>query len=289
MTSNNAHEKRPVAVLTASYSGIGTELSKRLAAEGYDLIVVNRSSERTALQLKELRVFAPQSTIHPVYTDLSDHTQLREAAEQITDQHGHIDLLIHNAGVANERLQRSVQGNDLHFEVNTFAPYLLTELLRPQLAAAEHSTVIAVGSSAMRMARGLNPRQLRLPEKFQRFKPYAHTKLAIAAAFQAMADDYAKDGISLRIADPGPTRTAMSLSGAMPWWFPLIRWYFVTALQGSERIYQAISAIADAGKDALYFEFGRPANLPKTAKDTAVSSELLAMLREISRKEINKG
>lgn len=280
MASVDVSEKRPVAVLTASYSGIGTELSKRLAATGYDLIIMNRSSERTALQLKELREFAPWSTIYPVYADLSDHAQLREAAKQIADQHGPIDLLIHNAGVANERLHLSLQGNDVHFEVNTFAPYLLTELLRPLLAAAEHPIVVAVGSSAMRMVRSLNPQELRLPENFQRFKPYAHTKLAIAAAFQAMADCYAKDGISLRIADPGPTRTAMSLSGAMPWWFPLIRWYFVNPLQGSERIYQAIATPAGVGRDALYFEFGRPATLPKTARDAAVSSELLAMLQK---------
>lgn len=282
MTSVSINEKRPVAVLTASYSGIGIELSKRLAFTGYDLIVVNRSTERTASQLEELRAFAPWSTIQPVYADLSDHAQLREAARQIADKQDRIDLLIHNAGFAGERLERSVQGNDLHYEVNTFAPFLLTELLRPRLAAAERSVVVAVGSSAMRMVRNLNPQELRIPTTFKRFEPYAHTKLAIAAAFQAMAGDYAADGISLRIADPGPTRTAMSLSGAMPFWFPLLRWYFVTPLQGAGRIEQAVTFTAEAGQDALYFEFGRPKALPNSAKDAAVSSELLAMLRGMS-------
>ncbi|MDO3412400.1 SDR family NAD(P)-dependent oxidoreductase [Saccharibacillus sp. CPCC 101409] len=279
MSSINAGEKRPVAVLTASYSGIGTELSKMLAAAGYDLILINRSPERTIPQLKQLRSAAPSRVIEPIYADLSDHAQIRQAAEQIAEKRDRIDLLIHNAGIAGERLELSVQGNDLHYEVNTFAPYLLTELLRPQLAAADHSVVVAVGSSAMRMAHGLDLPQLRVPRKFKRFRAYAHTKLATAAAFQAMADDYAQDRISLRIADPGPTRTAMSMSGAMPFWFPMIRWYFVSPVKGAERIHTAATATVHPRKGAAYFEFGRPALLPKAARNTETADRLMEILR----------
>lgn len=281
--NENPNARRPVAVLTASYSGIGTELSKRLAGAGYDLVVINRSSDRTSQQLRDLQAFAPSVSVQSIQADLSNHQDIRRAAVQVARTHDFIDLLIHNAGVVTERLELSVQGNDLHYEVNTFAPYLLTELLRPQLASANNAVVVAVGSSGMRMARNFDPQGLRKPDKFRRFQPYSQTKLATAAAFQALSGDYAKDGIMLRIADPGPTRTPMSLSGAMPVWFRLIRWYFVTPEKGAERIFEAATSPADDGRSGLYFEFGRPAALPRVARDTAVQQELLAILRGMAK------
>ncbi|WP_162341337.1 SDR family NAD(P)-dependent oxidoreductase [Paenibacillus paridis] len=277
--NDNSNARRPVAVLTASYSSIGTELSKQLASAGYDLVVINRSIDRTNQQLIDLKAFVPSVSVQSIQADLSNHRDIRRVAEQVARIHDFIDLLIHNAGVATDRLELSVQGNDLHYEVNTFAPYLLTKLLRPQLASANNAVVVAVGSSGMRMARQFDPKGLRKPHKFRRFQPYAHTKLATAAVFHAMAADYAKDGIALRIADPGPTHTPMSLSGAMPIWFRLVRWYFVPPEKGAKRIFEAATAPTDDGRSELYFEFGRTAALPRVARDTAVQQQLLAILR----------
>ncbi|MUT64662.1 SDR family NAD(P)-dependent oxidoreductase [Paenibacillus sp. NEAU-GSW1] len=272
--------RRPLAVITASYSGIGAELSKRLAQAGYDLVLINRDQDRTNKQLRELEALAPSISVIGVAADLSDHQAMRFAASQIAERHSQVDVLIHNAGALTDRLVLSSQGNDVHYEVNTVAPFLLTEMLRTQLAASEGAVVVAVGSSAMKMARRLDLTGLRKPVRFKKFAPYAQSKLATAAAFRALAADYANDGISLRVVDPGPAKTSMSNSPALPGWFRLFRRFFALPEAGAARIYEAATAPRFAGKSGIYIERGKIARLPASASDPETQKRLLALLRE---------
>ncbi|MDG0792325.1 SDR family NAD(P)-dependent oxidoreductase [Cohnella ginsengisoli] len=269
---------KKLAVVTASYSGIGSEISKQLAREGYDLIFIGRDRGRMEKQCQALRTLAPASSIRAVAADLSDHGQIREAARQVSEISSKIDLLIHNAGILLDGVRLSPQKQDLHYEVNTFAPYLLTELLRPRLRAAGRSVVVLVGSSAMKMARKLELADLPSPRRFKKFKPYAQSKLAGAAAFFAMADDYEKDGIALRVADPGMNRTAMSKNPGVPGLFRMLSFLFQTPDGGARRIVDAATNPGFGARGGIYIEKGRIARTPPPVTDHAVQRELLDLL-----------
>ncbi|MFC3800857.1 SDR family NAD(P)-dependent oxidoreductase [Cohnella sp. GCM10012308] len=278
MRTQEAHVKK-VAVITASYSGIGSEVCKQLAQEGFDLILIGRDRARMETQSRALGILAPAISIRTVTADLSDHGQIREAARQTSEAGAKIDLLVHNAGILLDGVRLSPQNQDLHYEVNTFAPYLLTELLRPRLRAAGRSVVVAVGSSAMKMARKLELAELPSPRKFKKFKPYAQSKLAVAAAFFAMADDYAKDGIALRVADPGMNRTAMSKNPGVPRLFRMLSFLFQSPDGGARRIVDAATNPGFGARGGIYIEKGRIARTPPPVKDPAVQRELLGLLR----------
>ena len=272
--------RRPLTVITASYSGLGSELSKSLAKAGYDLVLINRDPDRMKRQAEQLQAMSPSISVHAIAADLTDHRAIRRASDEIAGKYSRVDLLIHNAGVLLEQAELSSRGNDVHYEVNTVAPFLLTELLRPLLAASERGIVVAVGSSAMKMARKLNLPELRKPKRFKKFAPYVQTKLATVVAFRALAADYAKDGISLRVVDPGPTKTAMSKSSALPGLFRLFRRFYALPEAGAERIYAAATSSVFDGKHGIYIERGREARLPAAALDAETQKGLLALLRE---------
>lgn len=280
MTAESNVTRRPIAVVTASYSGLGSELSKLLAKAGYDLVLINRDPVRMKRQAEQLQALSPSVSVHAIAADLTDHRAIRRAAAEIAGMCSRVDLVIHNAGVLLEKAEVSSHGNDVHYEVNTVAPFLLTELLRPQLAVAERGIVVAVGSSAMKMARKLNLSELRKPKRFKKFAPYVQTKLATVVAFRALAADYAKDGISLRVVDPGPTKTAMSESSALPGLFRLFRRFYALPEAGAERIYAAATATVFDGKYGIYIERGREARLPAAALNAETQQGLLALLRE---------
>lgn len=271
--------KRTTAVVTAAYSGLGSELCKLLVGAGFDLVLVNRDAERTRAQMRELAAIAPAASVHSVIADLADHQAIRAAATQIAGLHARIELLIHNAGVLLNGLQHSPQGNDVHFEVNTVAPFLLTELLRPQLAAAQGAVVLLVGSSAMRMARALDIAALPAPRAFKRLAPYAQTKLAATAMFFAMAPAYAKERILLRVVDPGPARTAMSRSAGLPGWFRIFRRFFSAPHVAAQRIYAAADpALRD--QSGVYIQGGNISTPPAAVTDSATQQKVIALLHQ---------
>jgi NAD(P)-dependent dehydrogenase (short-subunit alcohol dehydrogenase family) len=272
--------KRPTAVVTAAYSGLGSELCKLLVGAGFDLVLVNRDSERTRVQMEELAAIAPAATVHSVTADLSEHEAIRAAAARIAHLHERIELLIHNAGILLNTLRQSPQGNDVHFEVNTVAPFLLTELLRPQLAAAQGSAVLLVGSSAMKMARALDIPALPAPKAFKRLAPYAQTKLAATTMFFAMAPEYAKDRILLRVVDPGPAKTAMSRSDGLPGWFRIFRRFFSTPAVAANRIYAAAADPALRDHSSVYIQGGKISTPPAPVTDSATQQKVIALLRQ---------
>lgn len=267
--------RRKTAVVTASYSGIGSEFSKLLALDGIDLILMNRDNARTMHQIRELNSLAPTISIWSVITDLSNHESIRNAARQISEDHERIDLLINNAGILLDQMQMSPQGNEIHYEVNTIAPYLLTRLLRPQLAAAGRSIVVVVGSSAMKMARTLEIPTLRTPRTSKTFGLYARSKLAITSAFFALAEDFAKDGIWLRVVDPGVNKTPMATSASLPFPFKLFRKFFASPDVGAKRIYDAVFDRNFGEQTGIYIEKGKVSRPPVAVTRIETQTALL--------------
>ncbi|WP_168119632.1 SDR family NAD(P)-dependent oxidoreductase [Paenibacillus sp. HB172176] len=277
------NNERKIAVITASYSGIGSELSKLLMKDGYHMVLVNRDKARTERQITELRKLSSNNQdIVSVTADLSDHESIKWAAAQIGGLRPHIDLLIHNAGILLDTRQSSPQGNDLHFEVNTTAPYLLTRLLKPLLAAAANPIVIVVGSSAMRMVRKVSLTELQKPQRMKKFALYAQSKLATTSAFLALSKEFTNDGIKLRIVDPGPNKTPMANNTALPGLFKLFRIFFSSPDVGAKRIYEAAHAPSLKEKTGIYIEKGKAVRPPQIVLDQKFQNELLLLLKRIT-------
>ncbi len=121
--------KKKVALVTGANSGIGLELTKKLIENGWEVVALIRSGfpeEELKLQQKirqrEIRIYR---------TDLSDFTKLKYSLGQIKEQEPKLDALFNNAGGSFPELLFSPQGRELHYEVQTVVPYIITmELLK---------------------------------------------------------------------------------------------------------------------------------------------------------------
>ena len=84
-----------LALITGAASGLGYEFCRLLAAEGYDLIMVDRDEEGLEQSAEALRKAAGNS-IQSLVKDLGKNNGAAELYELIGDRD--LDILINNAG-----------------------------------------------------------------------------------------------------------------------------------------------------------------------------------------------
>ena len=79
-----------LALVTGGGRGIGANIARRLAEDGWDVIVAART-------LEQVEAVADEVNGRAVALDVTD----REAVERVVADAGPIDLLVANAGIAN--------------------------------------------------------------------------------------------------------------------------------------------------------------------------------------------
>lgn len=141
-----------VILLTGATDGIGLEAAKVLAAKGHKLLFHGRSPQKLQAAQQALEQVCSADSAQPnVETFVADFSKLSDVqamAQQVLDKHDKIDVLLNNAGVFKlpYENERTVDGLDARFAVNTLAPYLLTKRLLPIIS--KHGRVINISSAA---------------------------------------------------------------------------------------------------------------------------------------------
>jgi len=87
------------AVVTGANTGLGFEAARILAQHGAAVVLACRTEAKGAEAADRLRSLAPDSTVTALQLNLASQASVREAAEQLREEHRRIDLLINNAGM----------------------------------------------------------------------------------------------------------------------------------------------------------------------------------------------
>ncbi|WP_337099269.1 SDR family NAD(P)-dependent oxidoreductase [Paenibacillus sp. YIM B09110] len=229
-----------VALITGASNGIGRELARKLLSEGWQVIALNRSDfnkEDTQFIQSErqgrLRVFK---------ADLADFVSLRSALNAIKEQVDKIDLLFNNAGGSLPKLRLSKQGRELHFDLQTAAPYIIWMELKPLLLRGTMKTVINTSSHAFKTYTNFDSGQLEHPASFKKlFGPYAATKLALSLWTKELAPSVSKEGITMLSVDPGGNNTIRSVKqSGIPFYLKtVIKLFFPPPTAGASLLYSA--------------------------------------------------
>jgi len=255
------------ALITGAASGVGLELTKKLLAEGWEVIAFIRAAFpageaeiKTAIENKTLRIYN---------ADLSDFTSLHRGLKTILAQETSIDVLFNNAGVSLGALSYSPQGREMHYEVNTVVPYIITQELKPLLQKGSLKTILHTSSNALLTVKNFDPAALARPKTFRKlFGPYAASKLALSLWAKAIASDFQAAGMEMRTVCPGPNQTPMTKSAGMPVWLLLLRKFlFSPPSEGANRLSEAASP-KFKGVIGEFIEKGkiRPFNFQKDAQ-----------------------
>ncbi|VTS01787.1 short-chain dehydrogenase reductase sdr : Short-chain dehydrogenase/reductase SDR OS=Pirellula staleyi (strain ATCC 27377 / DSM 6068 / ICPB 4128) GN=Psta_1052 PE=4 SV=1: adh_short [Tuwongella immobilis] len=121
--------KRPVAWVTGSGKRrVGWHIADQLAAQGYDLIIHYRSSEREAIETAA-HLESRGSRVLTVQADLADESQVTRMVEQATNWAPQIDVLVNAAAIWERKPLEEVTADDVrkHFDTNTLGTFLMCQ------------------------------------------------------------------------------------------------------------------------------------------------------------------
>jgi NAD(P)-dependent dehydrogenase (short-subunit alcohol dehydrogenase family) len=135
-----------ICVVTGANSGIGFEASRQLAERGATVVMVCRNPERG----EAARALVGDES-HLFIADMGDLDAVRALAAEIVERFEAVDVLINNAAVFDLAVDEPVftaQGHEKVWAVNHLGPFLLTHLLRDQLAAV-NGRLITISSQGL--------------------------------------------------------------------------------------------------------------------------------------------
>lgn len=182
------------ALVTGSSSGIGAVYADRLAARGYDLILVARNEERLRAHAARL------SSTHGVHVDvlvadLTDAADLRRV-ETILASNDRISMLVNNAGFggAGTLAQSRVDDMERMIGVNVTAVMRLSYAAAPAFAARGAGVIINIASIVAIAPEILNG-------------VYGGAKAFVLAFSRSLKKELSGSGVTVQVVLPGATGT----------------------------------------------------------------------------------
>jgi NAD(P)-dependent dehydrogenase (short-subunit alcohol dehydrogenase family) len=236
-------------LVTGASDGIGAETARVLAARGATVHVTGRSADK-------LRPVAAAVGTEPLVADFSRLDDVRRLAAQVAERVGSLDVLMNNAGGTFAPKKLTHDGHEPNFQINHLAPYLLTNLLRPQLAAAGSSLVVNTSSIANLGGKivldDLDYEHRRTIE----FRAYGTGKLMNILFTRAIAQRWSDDGVVSVAVHPGPVGSSFGRDS----WFvglayrtPLKRFATISVAEGAAPLIALAERGPDPEIDGRYF------------------------------------
>ncbi|RJT97422.1 SDR family NAD(P)-dependent oxidoreductase [Arthrobacter frigidicola] len=185
-----------ISLITGANKGIGFETARQLLDLGHVVYIGARDSERGQKAAEAIGA-------RFVQLDVTDDSSVRDALATIEAREGHLDVLIHNAGVLPTELDGPTA---LHaFDTNAVGIVRVTEAALPLLRKSENPNVVTVSSTAGSFWAVTNPE-----------RPEFNLPLALYSASKAAATmltvQYSKSqpGIKFNAVEPGTTATDLT-------------------------------------------------------------------------------
>lgn len=93
-----------LALITGGSRGIGKAIAKKLAKEGYNLVINYNSSEKRALKVKDDLEKEFKIEVKVIQCDVSDYKQVKKMYKKIKKSFDSLDILVNNAGITKDNL-----------------------------------------------------------------------------------------------------------------------------------------------------------------------------------------
>jgi len=185
-------------LITGSNRGIGLELAREYAEEGWRVFACCRSPD-SADQLNALLESYEQLSIHQL--DIADNQQIKSLAKELKGQA--LDILFNNAGIygPNTASFGNIDETDWLecLRINTIAPMKVTEALIDNVLLGERKLIAAMSSKMGSMAdNGSGGSYI-----------YRSSKAALNAVMKSLSIDLTEKGIKVAILHPGWVKTDM--------------------------------------------------------------------------------
>jgi len=183
-----------VACVTGASRGIGFAISEALAEAGASVVMLARTPDVLLAAADRIGGAA-----HPIVTDVGDAQSVRAAFEELAAKHGHVDVLVNNAGSSPLRRIEELSDEEIATTVgcNLLGAVYATRSAIPLLRAAGGGDIVNISSESSS-----------LPFPFLGL--YAATKSALETFARAAQAELKADGVRVSTVVCGMTKTDWS-------------------------------------------------------------------------------
>ncbi|CAM4459264.1 SDR family NAD(P)-dependent oxidoreductase [Nocardia ninae] len=185
-------------LITGASSGIGKAAAIAVAGKGATVFLLARRADELASVVDEIK--AAGGSAYGYQCDVTDSDSVDHVVKTILDEHGHVDMLVNNAGRSIRRaIHRST--DRLHdFErtmaVNYFGALRMTLALLPQMRERKFGHIVNISSAGVQVAT-------------PRFAAYLASKAALDKFAEVASVETMADGVTFTTIHMPLVRTPM--------------------------------------------------------------------------------
>lgn len=184
------------ALITGASRGIGSAIARRLAWDGFRVILnYNHSEERASLLAEELNASFEADIAQAFHADVADRDQVARMFSAI----GGVDVLVNNAGIAQQKLFTDLteQDWDSMFDVDVKGVFHCCQCALPYMIHHKRGKIINISSMWGQVGASCETH-------------YSAAKAAVIGLTKALAKEVGPSGIQVNCVAPGVIQTEMN-------------------------------------------------------------------------------
>jgi 3-oxoacyl-[acyl-carrier protein] reductase len=197
----NASEQK-VALVTGSSRGIGAEIARRLAADGFD-VVVNYAGNGDAARDVVGAIVGAGGRAVAVQADVADPAAVAAMFDTAAQTFGGIDVVVNSAGVM--KLAPIAEFDDAVFDET-----IAINLKGTFNVCREAATRVRDGGRIVNLSTSV------IGTRMPTYGVYVASKAAVESLTQVLAQEMRGRGIRVNAVAPGPVATELFLRGKTP-------------------------------------------------------------------------
>jgi NAD(P)-dependent dehydrogenase (short-subunit alcohol dehydrogenase family) len=190
-------------IVTGAGQGIGRAIAERFAEEGAEVLLIGRRNDPLEKAVREIEAAGRRAIAHSA--DVSDPDQVRAAVAAAMARWGRIDVLVNNAGLAEEApfLEVEVASWDRVLGTNLRGAFLMAQAVAREQVSTGGGSIVHITS--IDASGGDGP-----------YASYNASKAGLLGLNRTMAFELAPHGVRVNCVSPGFTHTEMTESAVPP-------------------------------------------------------------------------
>ncbi len=186
------------ALITGSSGGIGASIAVALAQQGYGIIINYNKSKERAENLADVLVKSYNIPAMAIKCDVSNYDEVKEMFRLAKAEFGGVDVLVNNAGIAQQKLFTDITVDEWHKMMGTNLDsmfYCCKEAL-PHMISQKSGVIVNISSMWGQVGASCEVH-------------YSTAKAGVIGFTKALAKEVALSGIRVNCVSPGVVMTDM--------------------------------------------------------------------------------
>jgi 3-oxoacyl-[acyl-carrier protein] reductase len=190
------------AIVTGASRGIGSAVAKRLAADGFAMVVNYAGNSDLAQKIVD-EIRDADGEALAIRADVSNPEEVKQLFAKTIETYGRVDVVVNNAGIMplSPIAKENLETFDKVININLRGTFLV--FAQAAQHVAEGGRIIAFSSSV-------------LAKSFPTYGPYIASKAGVEGLVPVLANELRGRNITVNAVAPGPTGTDLFLNGKTP-------------------------------------------------------------------------